>query len=228
MARKAGTSSKNKDDRPAGDGHNDAPPPAAVPTGPSRLDRTRMRLRHIAGIRPIIAEIDTLRATLKAKGKLLTAARNAYKADGFLLSNLDEFFDNEKTPNRELEAKEQDRHELFEDTGQVVYVQPDLFAAMPQEARDETYWSDHGYQAGLAGKEAKPPPEMPERFMQTWLKRRMAGQEKLAWALAPDGNPERTRTDIAPGPVVLRPVDDDGNEVDDDGKPVVEPTPELV
>jgi hypothetical protein len=153
-----------------------------------REKRAAARLRHIAEIRKARDDRMAAQAVVKAKRKLETRLRNAYKSDGFTLEILDEALKREETPRRDLVRYEAERNEVFEDLGQAVFVQPEMFAEMT----DEQSWADHGFQAGLAGKLASPPKECPPEFHQAWMKRWGAGQERIAWSLASRGiNPER-------------------------------------
>lgn len=197
--------------------------------GLSRADRTKLRLNHIALMRPLIAQIDEVEAVKKALGKQLTKLRNDYKGDGFLLGNLDEMFKSEKMPRRDTQKREQDRHELMEDTGQVVYVQQDFIDKMPEEARDEQYWKEAGYALGIQGKELKHPSEMPERFFQALAKGWHSAQETMAWAVAGTVNPERRPSDVGITPIegAGKPgaddEDDGDEEIEGEKAPEVDP-----
>jgi len=157
----------------------------------SRADRTKLRLSHIQQMRPHMAKIEELKSAMKAERKLLNVIRDAYANDGFSLSALDERLRNEGKPRKVVQAYETERHEVGEDLGQATYVQPDLFEAMPEAARDEEYWRESGYQLGIEGKEPKAPKEMPTQFHQAFMKGWHAAQERLAWAMAPAVNPEQ-------------------------------------
>lgn len=175
-----------------------------------REQRAAHRLRLIAGIREARDRRITAQEVVRAQRKIETVLRNDYASNDWSLAILDEAFDREDKPRRDLHAYEAERNEVFEDLGQAVYIQPDLFERMPQAAWDETLWSDDGYQAGIAGKVGKPPEECPPEFTQTWLKRWGSGQERIAWSLADKGiNPERSRTDIGVEPVKLGDEDED-------------------
>lgn len=202
----------------AGKSKNGAPPAEQPPNGkgvehahniPTREDRAALRLSHIQLIRDAMEERKKAQEAVKALRKVEKRYRNAYETDGFSLALLDEAFDREDTPGRDLQAYERERHELFEDLGQPNYVQPDLFAQMG----DEETWGEAGYRAGLAGKVGTPPQECSPEFHQTWLKRWGAGQERLAWALEEKG--VRSTPLARGGPTadeIARNGDEDGEE----------------
>lgn len=169
---------------PAPKDHNKKP-------GLSRADRTRLRLSHVSQMRPHRTRIEELQSAIKAERKLLNVIRDAYANDGFSLAALDERLKNEGKNRRAVQAYENERFEVGEDLGQANYQQQDLFDAMPEAARDEVYWSDLGYQIGIEGREPKLPADMPSQFTQVFMKRYHAAQEKLAWAMAPDVNPDK-------------------------------------
>lgn len=169
----------------------------------TRQERQSLILKHIHNMRVCRANTDAAKAALKAVKKIETAARNLYNGNSFSLKIADEALEREGMPRRQNAQYEAERHEVFEALGQATYVQPDLLASMPVEARDETYWGDLGYEYGLKGLEARAPKEMPERFLQTFLKRWGAAQEILAWALSDKGiNPEKGTSAGGEGVVV--------------------------
>jgi hypothetical protein len=186
----------------AGDSANGRTPPDPEKTEhphnvPTREEMAALRLRHIEGIRRArdarIAKQEEARALRKVETRL----RNAYKADGFTLEILDEALNREDTPGRDLVRYEQERHDLFEDLGQAVYVQADIFEAMG----DEEYWRQAGYQAGIAGKPGTPPEKIAPEFIQPWMSGWNGGQERLGWALAERGiNPEKKAGSTGSGP----------------------------
>lgn len=55
------------------------------------------------------------------------------------------------------------------------------------EERDEAYWGDQGYQAGIRGDVAKAPDGCPAHLHQTWLGRRADGVAYSAWGKAEAG-----------------------------------------
>ena len=179
-------------------------------------EREASFLRHMAALRRQRDIVDEAKGALKAVKKIETRMRNEAKADGWMLKLIDEIMDDESKSRVDLAAENKARNFMREIVGLPIGGQADLFERMPEEARDAETWGADGYRAGARGLPAKPPTEMPARFMQDWMKRWTAGKERLDWAQAEQGiNPERTRTDIASGPVELEPVDDDEDEGDD-------------
>lgn len=187
---------------PPPQGHNGS-------AGKGKLDRNqraKLRLSHISKMRPLRSEIEKLQSAMRAVRKELNQIRDEYANDGFSLAALDERFKNEGKPRKVVQAYENERYELGEDLGQANYQQPDLFASMPETAREEEYWGDIGYQLGIEGKECKAPSDMPTQFLQAFTKRWHGAQEKLAWAMAPDANPEKgqNQNDHNPGDPLLQ------------------------
>lgn len=193
MANKAGNSAK--DGAANGAGAPTEEKGSYPRNAPTREDRAHLRLSHIAKIRAAMDDRKAAQEAVKLKRKEEKKLRNAYEVDGFSLALLDEAFDRENTPGRDLQAYEVERHELFEDLGQPNYVQPDMF----EEMADAEYWRAAGYRAGLSGREGKPPKECPADMHQAWMKGWGGGQERLSWALAEHTNPESKTGQAARG-----------------------------
>ncbi len=180
-------------------------------------EREALYLCTLAELRGRRAATTKAKAAFDAVKLLEKQARALAEAAGFRLSFIDEIFKREGMARKTVAADEQERQWHMEKAGQPLAVQQDMFDRMPEGARDEEFWKDHGYAAGLAGKPGKPPAEMAPQFVQVWLQRWGAGQDKLSWALAEKGiNSERTRTDIAAQPLAKGPEDEEEEEGEED------------
>lgn len=162
--------------------------------GHNSLARESALHRVMDAIKIADASVEEAQAVVKARKKILTEARNAAVAAGFTLQVLDQALKLEKQGNRrEMTAQEEERYFVFKmrglPLGNEVQLELDLGGA--SEKKDEKFWGDDGYNAGLRGEERLPPPECPPHFHQTWMLRHVAGCDRLAWSQAQQGlNPE--------------------------------------
>jgi ribosome modulation factor len=182
-------------------GKDTAPPANADPGHNSgrltQADWESLWLRHLQTLRARRAATLDAKAALKAVQKLETTARNTARGDGYPLAIIDRILDDEGKIRVDLEEMAALERMMREVAGLPTGVQVNLFG--DSGPRDEAWWGEDGYQAGVAGKPGVPPPECPPEFHQTWLKRWGGGQEKLAWALSEKGvNPESAHQPPAP------------------------------
>lgn len=85
--------------------------------------------------------------------------------------------------------------------GLPIGTQSDLFAEVPQAARESIDWEARGFAAAMTNKGAfagSPPSDCPPDRIQDWQRGVNRCTEKLAWAMSEAGhNPERARADTA-------------------------------
>jgi hypothetical protein len=164
-------------------------------TGHNSQEREASIIRHMTVLRPLRDAVEDAKALVKKAQKDFTVARNAAKSDGWTLKLIDKALKVETQQNRqEQQDQANEEHFIFVTLGlPVALVQGDLFDTdEKREERNEAFWSDHGYNTGLKGLPATPPAEMAPQYLQTWLQRRVAGVERLAWAQAEqEVNPEK-------------------------------------
>ena len=176
--------------------------------------------RHMAAFHEHLDAIEVAQGAVAAAKKAFKLARNAAKID-FTLKILDEAVALERQTDNERQQEKDEAQRFFIHSVRglpTATKQADLFGGPDQDIRDEKYWSDHGYNAGVRGESAMPSPDMPTQFMQTWLKRHVAGADRLAWSMADKGmNPEKGDADPdAPAPPTAAGLKGDGEEEADD------------
>lgn len=183
--------------------------------------------RHMAAFHEHLDAIEVAQGAVAAAKKAFKLVRNAAKID-FTLKILDEAIALERQAGngRQQEKDEAQRFFIHSVRGlPTATKQGDLFGGQDQDIRDEKYWSDHGYNAGVRGESATPSPDMPTQFMQTWLKRHAAGADRLAWSMADKGlSPEKGDADPgAPAPPTAADVQHDGEDDKDANPAPVDP-----
>jgi len=163
----------------AGKGHNSNPPKVDL----SKEDHAALLNHHIGRLRAQQSKVELARAPFDAERQALTDLINAAKSDlgkGYtrkrLSALLEDFGARVRNLMQEEEQRAQDRIAL----GLPVYgLQADLFGSTaPQEQRDEFTFEADGYGAGRRGDEPTPPADVPERFVQLWMKGYHKGQEE--------------------------------------------------
>lgn len=187
----------------------------------SEQDREANYLRTLDDLRGLNAAVVVAEAPHKAAKLKVKERRALAEAAGFSLAHIDLVFKREAMNRKAAQKDEQERQWHLETAGQVIAVQQDLLDRMPEAARDEQFWRDHGRAQGLANKPAKPPAEMSPVFTQAWLQDWGVGKDRFDWSLAEKNiNPERSRTDIGVSAPQLGPEEPD--EEDDGDKPTEE------
>ena len=168
-------------------------------------------LKHIAAIREQNDKLAEVMSLAKVIKKDLKRVRNLAKEANFTLSIIDEALKIEAKGNdRETQKAAEERVFVFQCLGLPTGMrQGDLFSDLPNEALDESFWSDNGYNAGLRGMEAKPPTQMPPHLTQTWMLRHAAGRERISWAQAEQANPEKRGDGVGPTAADIASTNDD-------------------
>lgn len=173
-------------------------------------------LRHVDQLRGANNAIEMAQGAVKNAKKAAKIIRNAAKTDGFTLKILDEALKREGQGNaREQQSQEEERTFVFRTLGLPCGPVEQGELNLTPHKRNEKYWADDGYRAGLQGKEATPPDGMPAEHMQVWLRQRAAGVERVNWALAEEGhNPERAPGSHGGGPTADEIAREHEDEVD--------------
>lgn len=176
-------------------------------------------LTHLTKFRAHRAKIQEIMDVLKAAKKAYKVARSEAKLYGFTLEILDEALDVESVNDRDAAKAAAERRFVFETLGLPLGISNgELFGDQPSDMRDEAYWGQHGFNAGLRDLERKPPSECPQAWQQTWLRQHVAGVEKAMWALAETQNTERRPGSVGTGPTaseIARNGSEQGDELNE-------------
>lgn len=160
-------------------------------------------LALMAEFRPALDKVEEAKAVVKKAEKDYAVVRNKAEVLGFALATLDKALKLERQPsNRKLQQAQADEEFfVFKTLGLPVAAVQGTMDFGSDEARDEKYWGDQGFQAGIRGDAATPPDGMPPHLHQTWLTRRADGAAYTAWGKSEaGGRPDRLNTGAAPEP----------------------------
>lgn len=209
VARKPKTAIKN-DDTPAKAGHNSDAMEISL-------------LKHMAQFRDDRLIIAEAQEALKAVKKRHKISRNAAKQDGWLLKVLDEALDVEENNDRDAVKEADQRRFVFETLALPLGLHNgELFGEPANDAQDEAYWGDRGYNDGLKGLAAKAPAGVSPQFIQAYLRRHAAGADRVAWAQAEAGvNTEHLGTGTGPTAREIGGDDDDDETGDASDDPLL-------
>lgn len=149
-------------------------------------------LSVMAKMRTAQAEVEAAQAVVKQKRDVVNSILDQAQAAGFKKGEVRELLKDSaiKGTRKDLREAEERRVRFREYLGLPVGMQPDLLDRMPEGSMDELDWRGHGYTSGLRADEPNPKEAgVPDRFHQAWLEEWHRGQEKNAWATAPDKKP---------------------------------------
>lgn len=149
-------------------------------------DKTKLLLRHLQTLEAIDVEKDAAVAVLAGIKKRRTKARNEARGDQFPLKLIDEILADQVRPTHELQDETDQRNWMREVTKLPTRSSEEVFAKMPDAARDELTAEADGWRAGRAGSVRQTPVHVHPINQQTWLKAYDAGAEKRLWAWAKD------------------------------------------
>lgn len=131
--------------------------------------------------------IELARAPLKAAQDNRKTIIGLGKAAGFSAGELKARLEEMKTPTREMAQRAAREHTHRRWLGILDADQSKLMLGdeSPQEAKDEAHWGGEGYKAGLRQMAATPPTEVPERFVQAYMKAHERGLNEVLAANVP-------------------------------------------
>jgi hypothetical protein len=158
-------------------------------TGPHTVAREAKLLTLMDELRPALSVVEDAKGIVKKAQEAYGLVRAKAELEGFTLAVLDKALKAERQPkNRggQLQLANEE-YFVFKTLGLPVAVPQGELKFDSDEARDEAYWRDQGYQAGIRGDAATPPDECPPAFHQTWLNRRADGAEYSAWGKSEAG-----------------------------------------
>lgn len=149
----------------------------------TREERAALKNFHVRKVAALVAAVETARGPLTEAQNALTAQVNQAKGElgkGYTREKLLEYAKKTKTSTRDLDAEEAQRFEDHVDLSIPVYgQQPDMFdgkgASMPEEAKDEVYWTTEGFRTGLRADGNTPPTDCSPRFHQAFMKGHESG-----------------------------------------------------
>lgn len=179
-------------------------PPA--PIGDNSLtpeqEARALRLHHVSKLRAHKRLVDKAKEALDVvKGEfsdLMKLAKLDTKIDR---KQFTEILADMSTSRKDLEAAEKTRALLRADWDLPVGFQADLFAGLPDEARDTEWAKGVGYAMGLRGDPLEAPEGMEPRFDSALMAGYQKGQEELIWANAAAGrHTERKKSAASTGP----------------------------
>jgi len=131
--------------------------------------------------------IEVAKQPLKAAQKKRSQIIGLGKAAGFTAKQLTARLEEMRMGTREMAQQEATERKHRRWLGIIEPDQAELIMgdAAPQEAKDEAHFRGEGFKAGLRGLIAKPPPEVPERFVQAWMQEHEKGFVQMTTANAP-------------------------------------------
>jgi hypothetical protein len=147
-------------------------------------EREALFLLHLSKCREEDKRLADAMETIKEIKAGRTKVRNLAKQEGFPLKHIDSILYREGLSRSDLELEAELHRWMDQMAGLPVGGQGDLFAGVPETAKDAMGAEGDGYAAGLRGADPFPPPSIPTNFHTDWMKGWHAAQEKLAWALA--------------------------------------------
>lgn len=131
--------------------------------------------------------IEEARAPLKAAQDRRKVIIGLGKAAGFTAAELKARLEEMKVPSRDMaeRAARERKHRRW--LGIIEPEQADLMTgtSAPQETKDEAHWAGEGFKAGLRQLQATPPTEVPERFVQAYMKAHERGLNEVLAANVP-------------------------------------------
>jgi hypothetical protein len=192
---------------------------------PHTVAREAELLALMPEMRTGLDQVEAAKALVKKAQNDYAVVRAKVEIQGFTLEIIDKALKLERQPKnrRGQQQVANEEYFVFKTLGLPVALPPNEMDFGSDEERDEAYWGDQGYQAGIRGDIAKPPSECPPHLHQTWLNRRAAGSEYSAWGKSEAGakpdqggagvvttiDAARARKGQAPAP------DDDKGETDE-------------
>jgi len=164
-------------------------PKDTVAPGHNSKAREADLLALMAEMRPGLDAVEAAKALVKKAEQSYAVIRNKAEVLGFTLKTLDKALKAERQPTarREQQAQADEEFFIFKTLGLPVAAAQGQLDFGSDEERDEAYWGDQGYQAGIRGDIAKPPDPCPPHLHKAWLDRRAAGAEYSAWGKAEAG-----------------------------------------
>jgi hypothetical protein len=203
----------NADDpKPQRSGHSKAPL--------TREEKAALKSFHVRKLLALTAAVETARGPFDEARNELTEQFAQAKADlgkDYSRKYLTGLIEDVKTSTRDLTKAEERRFEDRTDLALPVFgAQTDMFdgkgASMPDEAKDEVYWTTEGFRAGFRVEGNTPPKECPPRFHQAYMK----GHEKGLIAAAEKFNQgEALSAALAAPPAEPEPEQKPEPEIDD-------------
>lgn len=195
-------------------------------------DEQVLFISHLSRLRGQMKKVEAAKAVVDAERAVMNDLYHLAKVDKFSRKELSAILADSSASRRDLQAEEERRAQLRAWAGLPVGAQGELFAALPEEVRDDQYYEGGGYAAGLRGDERDAPDGTPPRFIQAWLRGWIAGQEKLAWGLAAAGRIVDRKANANPAPVQLEPEPDEEIDLDAEARRLkatsfMEHSPEL-
>lgn len=141
--------------------------------------------------------IEAARLPLKAAQDQRKTIIGLGKAAGFTAGELKARLEEMKVPTREMAEKAAREHKHRRWLGILDADQAKLMLGpeAPQEAKDEAHFSGEGYKAGLRQMAATPPTEVPERFVQAYMKAHERGLKEVLTANVPGGHRLRAQAE---------------------------------
>ena len=137
-------------------------------------------LKHVQILRAKDEEIAKVKLTLKGLNKQKKDLRQAAKAEGIVLGELDRALDDADTEQVDLVAREQRYHLYMEWLGKPIGFQPELDLTPQNGAEiEQQRWFNRGDQDGRLGKTRTPPEGIPPEMIQSFLHGWETGQAKL-------------------------------------------------
>jgi len=143
-------------------------------------------LSFVSKLNTANAEVEKAKAPFDAAKKARTQLFRLAKSAGFQRQHLEDYLDRMSDGTRDNVADEVRRRKHYKWLG---IVDDESIATMegaetPAEAKDEFHHGAEGYKAGLRGLPAKPPQEVPERFVQAWMNGHARGTAESLEAIA--------------------------------------------
>lgn len=143
-------------------------------------------LSVIAQVQRANEAVEAAKAPFDAAKKSRTTIFRLAKAAGFTRAEIEKRMEEMESPSTDMaiQAEREARHRRW--LGILTPEQIKAFTdeGTPQEARDGVYFNGEGHKAGLRGLEAKPPKEVPERFVQEWMRGHESGTKTSLEAIA--------------------------------------------
>ena len=135
-------------------------------------------LKHVQILRAKETELEAAKLKVKAINKQKKDLRQAAKAEGLVLGELDRALKDADTEQVDLVAREQRYHLYMDWLGKPIGFQPSLDLAVKPED-EEARWFKRGDQDGRLGKDRTPPEGCPPDRIQAFLKGWEHGQDQL-------------------------------------------------